>query len=431
VNIVNRPASGLPRSSARMLRLGVCLVALLLPVSGFPWTRVTEIPITDVYSVSRHGSVLYAGTLNTVHIGENNGTTWSTTAVVHSEAAGIEAVIPAGDALWAGTFGHGVFHSTDGGMSWTPVNSGLSGLGAFYISEFVERSGKLYAATYGAGVFVLDLADPTSWTPSRDGFPVDISGNVYALTRSGSNIVAGAGANGYVYLLPENSTSWQEVSLAPNAAGLQVTDLVDNGAFLIAGTTSQNYRSSNSGASWTSASGGFPNPLETLVASNGALFYAAAVFLDGSYKVYQSTDAGDTWQLLDPGSPFYPYGMETAGGRLFAARLDGLWWIPIPVTSVEEADARPPTLFRMSQNTPNPVRTHTSVSFVLPTPGDVSLRLIDVSGRSVATPVEERPLAAGEHRLTFAVPEGLPSGVYFYELRYHGETLRRRLALVR
>ncbi|MGH7595203.1 MAG: T9SS type A sorting domain-containing protein [bacterium] len=54
------------------------------------------------------------------------------------------------------------------------------------------------------------------------------------------------------------------------------------------------------------------------------------------------------------------------------------------------------------------------ISFQLPVTSHVTLKVFDVTGREVATLVDEN-LAAGNHAATFA-PRDLAGGLYFYKI---------------
>ena len=180
----------------RVLGFALALATLLpLPAAAVTWTRVEEVPADDVFSLHYFGTTLYAGAANIVYIGANDGTNWTPTAVVPTAPA-IETVVPAGGALWVGTFGRGVFRSTDTGASWQPVNTGLTGLGSSQVLEIVEKSDSLFAATGGAGVFTLDLGTPTQWSAFNAGIPISIAGTVGTLILHGSTLVATAGVMG-------------------------------------------------------------------------------------------------------------------------------------------------------------------------------------------------------------------------------------------
>jgi hypothetical protein len=78
---------------------------------------------------------------------------------------------------------------------------------------------------------------------------------------------------------------------------------------------------------------------------------------------------------------------------------------------------------------------HGTVAFSLPRAGAVTLDVIDLRGRRVATLVDGAAYAAGRHELAWtaggAAGRTLPSGVYLVRLRNGGETAVARVAVVR
>lgn len=73
-----------------------------------------------------------------------------------------------------------------------------------------------------------------------------------------------------------------------------------------------------------------------------------------------------------------------------------------------------PTSFLLSQNFPKPFNPTTAISYQLPAPSRVQLRVFDVLGREVAGMVNEEK-EAGSYRVTWDA-SSMPSGVYFYTL---------------
>jgi hypothetical protein len=70
----------------------------------------------------------------------------------------------------------------------------------------------------------------------------------------------------------------------------------------------------------------------------------------------------------------------------------------------------------LGQNQPNPFSGSTTISYNLPIGGQVSLKVYDMLGNEIATLVEENQ-AEGPHAAAFQAGD-LPSGVYFYSLRF-------------
>lgn len=106
------------------------------------------------------------------------------------------------------------------------------------------------------------------------------------------------------------------------------------------------------------------------------------------------------------------------------------------ITSVDESVAGESALSGvwLTDPSPNPFNPRVEIRFGLPARMAAGLRVIDVSGRTVATLVSGE-LPAGEHRATWhgRDRDGRPvgSGVYLFELRAGGRRLVRRGALVR
>lgn len=87
------------------------------------------------------------------------------------------------------------------------------------------------------------------------------------------------------------------------------------------------------------------------------------------------------------------------------------------------------TEFSLSQNYPNPFNPETVIEFALPVAGEATLKVYDVTGREVATLLDQ-PLAAGVHRANFDAAR-LPSGLYFYRLDAGPHSMTRKMVLLR
>jgi len=100
-----------------------------------------------------------------------------------------------GSNLFAGTWGGGVFLSTNNGTSWTAVNTGLTDRDVFALAV---SGSNLFAGTWGDGVF-LSTHNGTSWTAVNTGLT---NRDVSALAVSGSNLFAGTDYGGAVWRRP-------------------------------------------------------------------------------------------------------------------------------------------------------------------------------------------------------------------------------------
>ena len=97
--------------------------------------------------------------------------------------------------------------------------------------------------------------------------------------------------------------------------------------------------------------------------------------------------------------PFFIPGLSTD--------LDG-------ITDVED-DILIPTAITLNQNYPNPFNPSTTIKFSLPSFGYTTLKIFNAIGAEIAELIK-RELPTGSYRVEWNA-SGLPSGVYFYQLK--------------
>jgi hypothetical protein len=106
--------------------------------------------------------------------------------------------------------GDGIFLSTNNGINWNAVNTGLTDLNIF---ELVVSGKNIFAGTWLGGVF-LSTDNGTSWVSVNTGWP---NTPVYALRVIGGNLFAGTSSgssSGTVWKRPlsEMITSVKQIS---------------------------------------------------------------------------------------------------------------------------------------------------------------------------------------------------------------------------
>jgi hypothetical protein len=88
-----------------------------------------------------------------------------------------------------------------------------------------------------------------------------------------------------------------------------------------------------------------------------------------------------------------------------------------------------PEVLSIGQNYPNPFNPSTNIRFSVPSAGRVTLRVLDLLGALVATPVNEL-LEGGTFHATFDASQ-LPSGTYVYTLQFGEQLLTKRMTVMK
>ncbi|TVQ15859.1 MAG: T9SS C-terminal target domain-containing protein [Balneolaceae bacterium] len=130
------------------------------------------------------------------------------------------------------------------------------------------------------------------------------------------------------------------------------------------------------------------------------------------------------WKLQYGASDFTGF----SSSAIFYADMQTGEFITGTFTSIAENSDVPATV-ELKQNYPNPFNPATVIPFRLDTDSDVRLAIYNMLGQEIATITEGR-LAAGEHRVTWDAGN-LSSGIYLYRLNVDGQTLTRKMVLVK
>ncbi len=241
----------------------------------------------------------------------------------------IEDLKASGNTLYAASYG-GVLVSTDNGMDWTHSNWGLMNGD---IRSVAATSTKVYAGTYGSGVFIRDLYG-LIWSPTTLSNQA-----ITCLATIGDYVFAGTYSTG-VWLSTDNGTSWSQVNNGLTA--LQVECFTTKGTDIYVGVGGGGvFRSTNNGTDWTNASAGLPSNSPISLAVNGDNLYVGL----WAWGIYTSPNNGQGWISL--GEPVgYPSSFAFDGTDIYVCggvngvyytNNDGLDWTKlsngIPATS--------------------------------------------------------------------------------------------------
>ena len=345
--------------------------------SGDTWESL--ILSASFFSLAFDGPDLFAGGHGHVYHSTNNGDSWKSNYVTDFMISSL-AIMDTD--LFAGSVTSGVFRSTDKGVTWAAVNTGMADT---VVNCLAVKGTELFAGTIG-GVYRSGTSGE-SWLAINNGLT---SLDVQALAVSGSNLFAGTWQGG-VFLTTDNGFSWNPVN-----TGLTVPDVLCFTVHLtdiFAGVWNGGvFLSTDNGGNWTPVNTGLEdNIVQTL-------------------PVIQS--------LLIEGTDLYAGNMGS-----------GVWRRPLSemTSTVLSERNEQPIGFSLAQNYPNPFNSATMIHFTLPKKYFVTLKIYDLQGRVVDTLVEGKRMKGSYH-----VPwetKDLPSGLYIYHLKTEDYSESRKLIL--
>lgn len=318
-----------------------------------PKTGMTALAL----DVSGDGQTLLAGTAgHGMWISADGGASWRPTPDPATPAGKelAEAIISAvqlpsrADGVAYSSTSERAYRSPDGGVTWLPID-GLAGR-AYDFAPLTP--GGIYAALVGQVARTSD--DGRTWELHGTGLRAD--DRVFAVATSPADpaCVCAAAWDGF-YASPDGGQTWSR-----NSEGLGYPDVNslawDRAGNLLAGTRYGIYRSTHSRPSWEPIlESDSPAVLTLSDAGNGRDFYAGLA--DG---LARSTDGGQTWSeiaseltgngiagvVADPANPAHLHAWVAFGrihesgdgGRNWTARWEGLGTVR-PVTAIHRSGA--------------------------------------------------------------------------------------------
>jgi glycosidase len=128
-----------------------------------------------------------------------------------------------------------------------------------------------------------------------------------------------------------------------------------------------------------------------------------------NYTTHTLTDAASTWSFT-----LKPYETKI---------------LKIESYATDSEQKAPVASFQLHGNYPNPFNPSTTIRFSLANASDVTLEILDLSGRVLQTPLKNR-LSAGTHGVSVSMPL-MASGVYLYRLRSGNAVRLGKMTLVK
>ena len=344
---------------------------------GSTWTKINnDMTVGFIWALAVNSSgYLFAGTEQGLYRSTNNGASWSLAGLAGMDVRAI--VIDGFGNIYAGTWGAGVFKSTDNGASFNPVNTGLTSLAVH--GMVINSANEIFAATFGAGVSKSsDLG--ASWTHLNVGYDF-----VWALGITSDDVLFAGTYGAGVFRSFNHGTNWSNVNVGLSAQFIYAIT-VDAGDNVFV-------------SSW-----------------------AGGVFV--------SSDKGDTWNSLGLGG----FGVSSLlvnpnSSALYAGTSDGAIYKNTSVVTAVEEELEIPTEFNLNQNYPNPFNPATTIRFAIPEAGSYQLKVYNILGEEVRTLINEE-LNPGYHEVDFRA-SSLASGIYIYQLLGDKVNITKKMMLMK
>ncbi len=243
------------------------------------------------------GRAVFAGSFGKgIFKSEDGGRSWQAVNDGLTDPFVYVVMVGPDKAVYAGTLRGGVFRSRDAGKSWAPANAGLDRLETHVLAH---HQGILYAGT-GSGVFrSKDGGD--RWAADNEGLSnlliralaVDAQGTMYAGTT-------GMG----IYRKLPGTSKWIRITAAQLShprdrlpENFVRVLAVDGGGDLYAGTADNGvYVSHDRGESWRAANKGLENASVRDLAIGEAFW-----FVGTGLGMFRSEDRGKSWTAINEG----------------------------------------------------------------------------------------------------------------------------------
>ncbi|MFC2131090.1 T9SS type A sorting domain-containing protein [Bacteroidota bacterium] len=195
---------------------------------------------------------------------------------------------PSNGYFFFGTFGEGIYRSTDNGENIVNV-----GLDTMTIRTFmIDSSGNIYAGTMYHGIY-LSSDDGDNWTHiGLEGY------SIYSISKNSNNdLICGTWYNG-VYRSTDNGNTWTQHN--NNLINKTILSIYtnDNDKVFIGSNGDAVFSTTDNGNNWEYSSDGFKaSDVRALAANNTGRIFAATV----GAGMWYTDDKGNSWNRINNG----------------------------------------------------------------------------------------------------------------------------------
>jgi hypothetical protein len=244
---------------------------------------------------------LAVGTFNgDVHVSTDTGATWTSSDQGLPSSSSTGLVGASSHAFWAGyTYSPplgpggligGLYHSENGGASWSPRSDGLDAANTEVV--LLHSGGGIFGGNRTRGIVAGTLDTGVTWD---GGVLPGTAPTLLDLAEDPSNGDLYAGSFGEVARSSDGGLTWESLGAADIGSSVNAVLVASDGTILAGGSGQGVLRSTDGGLSFTVTQTG-PSTNHIVEAPNGVLL--ASVFNSGIVK---SDDGGATWTTISDG----------------------------------------------------------------------------------------------------------------------------------
>jgi len=386
------------------------------------WTPVSNGLGNDksISAISKSGNYIYVSVYNGVYKSTNNGNEWVRTPMGNLNTIYITAKE---NNVYTSVYNacnnsSGIYHSTDYGETWKQTSIYERLIPTIAITGKIVFAGS-WVCLHPGGVYK-SSDNGINW----ENILTDL--DVESLFLIDTTIYAGAVNNffssGGLYKSTNLGVTWSFLGLINRS----ILSCAVSGDKIYAGTFAGIFVSSNNGVKWTQTS--LNNQwIRSIVVSGDNVIAGTergGVFLSRN-KGINWVEKNEGLDTLDVRSLLISEDYVFAGTRgkgIYKRSLSEL-------VSVEQTTEVLPSGYSITQNFPNPFNPVTKINFSIPKQGMTTLKIFDITGRLVATLVNEIK-APGFYSVNFE-GTGFASGAYFYKLESLDFSDVKRMILVK
>ena len=327
-----------------------------------------------------------------------------------------------------------IFKTINGGQNWEYVVSGIDQY--LFDLEFPVNSMTGYVSGE-SGKLAKTTDGGNTWTPIGS-FNKDIMAMCFPTDNQVGYV---ATAYQRIYKTINGGETW-DLKFDGNIPGSSMADILfpfdtQTGYALSYGNGSKILKTTDGGDNWQITDAGMPQELLSISFPTPQIGYIAAFHDNFSSVLLKTTDNGLTWNKVPVPYAYalnavcFPNGADTGYvvGALSGAILKTVsgGGNPTSISDPLPENHNLNTLFL--QNFPNPFTETTTITFQLMEKSHVVLKIYDFTAREIKT-LKDCELVKGEHQVVFNA-EGLPAGVYFYQVKADGRIVTKKMIVLK